>query len=118
MNRREFLKVGGTLSTALIFFSSPFKGFVPKATLSVAGGKSYRGTANGEVHVSEDAGRTWRLHTRFGREYTILDVFPGRNGQIYLIAGYKGRSFHLSLALDEKFWTSEPITFATLLNMA
>ena len=118
MNRREFLKVGSTFSTALVFFSSPFKVFLPKPTLTMAGGKSYRGNASGEVYVSEDSGQTWQLHTRLGREYTILNIFSGQDGQVYLLAGYKGRSFHLSLAPDGQFWNSAPMTFATLLNMA
>ena len=118
MNRRDFLKVGGMFSAGLIFLSNPLKGFVNGPAEYSAGGKTFRGTASGEVYVSEDAGRTWRLHTRLGPEYSISSIFSGRDGQIYLIASYKGHSFHLSLAPDEKYWQLKPLTLATLLNMA
>jgi hypothetical protein len=118
MDRREFLKAGGTLSTVLVFLSSPFKGFINRPIEYAAGGKTYRGTAGGDIYVSEDAGKSWQLHTRLGADYTISNIFSGRDGQIYLIVGYKTHTFHLRLNRDEKCWKAEPMSLATLLNMA
>jgi hypothetical protein len=118
MNRREFLKIGGTLSTGILFFSSPLKGLTKQSAKLSAGGTTYRGTVDGDIFASEDDGKSWRLHPRLGPQYSISHIFSGRDGRIYLFARYKMHSFHLSLTGDGKYWTAEPVTLATLWNMA
>jgi hypothetical protein len=111
MNRRGFLKTGALLSMAFFLPSSPIKGFFNKSIEHSTGGKTYRGTADGEVYVSADAGRSWQLHYRLGPEYSILNIFSGRNGNVYLTVGYKTYSFHLNLSQDGKYWKSESLAY-------
>ena len=81
MNRRDFLKVG-LASASLLFIPVPFKSFPQIPVQAAAQGKMFRGTASGEVHVSEDGGKTWKLHTQFGHEFPILDMVSDRKDQL------------------------------------
>ena len=108
MDRRDFLKITGLASSSLFLVSSPFNAFLKFPVQTVVQGKIYRGTSEGEVHVSEDSGKTWKLHTRFGPDCPILDMYVDRSGQVSLQAGYKFHSFHLVLSKNGKDWLARP----------
>ena len=108
MERREFLKISGLAASSLFLFSSPFKPILKFPVQVAAQGKLFRGTADGDVQVSEDGGKTWKLHTRFGPEYPILDMYADRQGRVSLQAGYKLHSFRLMLAKNGKDWLLGP----------
>jgi hypothetical protein len=104
MNRRDFLKAGAVFSAAVL---------VP---LNVAGSLAgspaevryadqlYRGTSDGEIYVSEDEGQTWKLHTSFGADLSVLHLWVNFWGQLQARLGIAGHSFDLSLAKDGRIW--------------
>ena len=104
MDRREFLKVTGLASSSLFLVSSPLKSTLQFPVQVAVGKLLYRGTAEGEIHVSEDKGKTWKLHTRFGKDCPILDMAVNRKGELALQVGYKVNSFRLFLAKNGKDW--------------
>jgi hypothetical protein len=104
MDRRDFLKVTGLATSSLFLVSSPFKSALKFPVQTATGGKIYRGTAEGDVEVSEDGGKTWKLHARFGPDCPILDIYADRHGQVALQAGYKAHSFRLFLAKNGRDW--------------
>jgi hypothetical protein len=108
MDRRDFLKVSGLASSSLFLISSPFKSVLKFPVQAAAKGKIFKGTSEGDVFVSEDGGGTWKLHTRFGPECPILDIYADHNGQVALQAGYKLYSFRLFLASNGKDWLVGP----------
>lgn len=108
MDRRDFLKVSGLASSSLFLVSSPFKSMLKFPVQVVVKGKIFKGTPEGDVFVSEDAGRTWKLHARFGSDCPILDLYVDHNGQVALQAGYKLYSFRLFLAKNGKDWLVGP----------
>ena len=112
MNRRNFLKHGALLSLAFFLPSSPLERLAVKPIEFSAGRKTYRGTADGDIYVSADAGQSWILHYRLGPGYSIRNIFSGLNGQVYLTAGYKMHSFNLSLSKDERYWKTVPAALA------
>ena len=108
MNRRDFLRVTGLASASLFLFSSPFKAVLKFPVQVVAQGKIFRGTSDGEVQVSENGGKIWQLHARFGPECPILGLYTDRQSQVYLQAGYKYHSFRLVLSKNGKDWLVGP----------
>ena len=68
------------------------------------GGKLFRGTSKGDIYVSTDGGKTWKLHARFGPACPILDISPNHQGRATVKVGYKSHSFQLALAKDGKRW--------------
>ncbi|NOH01779.1 MAG: hypothetical protein HND47_07375 [Chloroflexi bacterium] len=101
MNRRDFLKLSGLMSTIL---------FLPlgkAANLSIeaqAGGSHYRGTLDGRVYVSPDAGRTWQLHTDFGSMFPVLDMAADGHENVHARLGFSGYTFRLTLSPNSKAW--------------
>lgn len=107
MNRRDFLKVAGLTSLALFVNVRPLAGkLVNSRQLTVPSGKIYRGTPDGRIYTSNDRGRTWSLHTNFGRQYSILGFTTNAGGQIYAHLSFQSRGFDLMLAKNQKFWTT------------
>jgi hypothetical protein len=108
MDRRDFLKITGLASSSVFLVSSPLKSMLQFPLHVSARGNVYRGTADGEIHVSGDGGKTWKLHTRFGPDCPILDMVAGRNGEVALQVGYQHYSFRLDLAENGKDWLVGP----------
>jgi hypothetical protein len=99
MNRRDFLKVGGLFSAALLFQSSSFGTIAPLVIEAQAGGKLYR-AADGKILISHDSGGTWQLHTNFGSIIDVLDLSVNTQGQLFAQLGFQGHRFELALAQD------------------
>jgi len=108
MDRRGFLKISSLASASLFLVSSPFKSVLKFPVHVATQGKIFRGTADGDVHVSEDAGKNWKLHARFGPDCPILGMYADRKGQVSLQAGYKLNSFRLVLSKNGKDWLVGP----------
>ncbi|MBI5295743.1 MAG: twin-arginine translocation signal domain-containing protein [Chloroflexi bacterium] len=104
MNRRDFLKFGGLTSAVLAFPAWKLGEFALAAAQIEYGGRVYRGTQDGEVHVSDDQGQTFSKQVRFGPQYSISKMFTGFDGRLYAQLEYQDRSFFLSLAEDGNSW--------------
>ncbi|MBL8061493.1 MAG: hypothetical protein JNK32_00620 [Anaerolineales bacterium] len=98
MNRRDFLKVGGLLSAALLLQLSPLGQTAYLPVEAQTGGKLYRGTSDGRVLISSDAGKSWQLHSNFGSMIDILGLTVDLQGQLFAQLGFKGHHFELVLA--------------------
>ncbi len=104
MYRRDFLKLNGLLSVALFMQFSPL-GKVVSFPLEVeAQGRLYRGTSDGKIHVSRDAGKSWQLHTKFGSDLSIQYLSVNFWGQVKAELGFAGHSFELVLAETGHIW--------------
>ena len=100
MNRRDFLKVGGLLSAALLLQSSPFGMIGSHVVEAQAGGNLYRGTNDGKIMISRNAGKNWQLHTNFGPSIAVLDLAVDMQEQLFAQLGFKGHHFEVALAQD------------------
>ena len=105
MERRQFLKLAGAASVAAVagrFIGS--SGADAVAAPTAFAGRSYRGTRDGRILVSED-GKTWSLHTTFGHDYSVkhLDVVQDR---VTAHLGFGHRSFQVRLASDDRSWVT------------
>ena len=108
MKRRDFLKVGSLFSISAYFAMGPIGKMTDLPLEAVAHGKIYRGTRGGEIHTSDDGGKTWGLHTGFGPACPIVNVYTGKNGQVYADVGFKAHPFKLVLSQDSKKWLTAP----------
>jgi hypothetical protein len=104
MNRREFLKLGGAVSAMLVLpLGLIGKGLASLATLEL-NGTTYRGTQDGKVYTSTDAGRTWSLLTDFGPDMTVFSLSAVPRNRIYARLGFAGKSFGLVFSPNEHTW--------------
>lgn len=108
MKRRDFLKLGGLISASALLSTTALTQLTTLPVETTVGEKIYRGTYAGEIHVSQDRGNSWQLHTSFGSDYSILDIFTGLDGQLYSHLGFKQHTFHLALSQDERAWLLRP----------
>ncbi len=104
MHRRDFLKLGSLLSLALVAPINPLSKLSGFAVETEAQGLLYRGTHDGEVYVSKDAGGTWQLHTRFGADCAITRLSVGAGQRVVARIEYLGHPFYLSLGPDTRAW--------------
>src|SRR4051794_4539600 len=106
MYRREFLKLGGLFSAAVMMrFNSLAKAVSFPVEVEVHG-KLFRGTSEGKIYVSGDAGKSWQMHTNFGADISILDLRTNFWGQLQTQLDIAGHSFELALAHGGKTWRS------------
>jgi len=104
MYRRDFLKLGGLFS-ALFFLQLGPLGKIPSVFNQVeAHGCIFRGTAEGQIYVSEDQGKTWRLHTRFDPELSITQLTVDSQERVVASLEYRGHDFRLSLSNPKDNW--------------
>lgn len=104
MNRRDFLKYSGLLSTAMLLQFNPIGKLAGLPVETEAGGKTYRGTRDGSIYVSENAGQTWQMHTDFGSEFSVLDLSAVGHDTVQAQIGFGGYSFQLRLSPESKAW--------------
>jgi len=104
MNRRDFLKIGALLSTALIVQVSPLGIRINPPVEVEAENKIYRGTSDGKIFVSEDARKTWQLHANFGPLISILDLSINLWGQVQAKLGFGEHDIHLTLSENNIQW--------------
>ena len=104
MLRREFLKLSGLLSAALLVQVNPSGTRIPSPVEVESQGKLYRGTPDGKIYISENAGRNWQLHTNFGSQYDISSLSSSRPGQVYARLAFAGHFFEIVLGQNNKIW--------------
>ena len=105
MQRREFLKLSGAGLGSAILLTGVIRQVEALPIEAQMGGKYFRGYRHaGDIFVSEDAGKTWQLHTRLGPDLSIDDLFVVSANQMYVKVGFMQYHFHLLLAKDEKQW--------------
>ncbi len=106
MDRREFLKVSAM--TAISYLAlGPIGNFVNADVETVAAGKTYRGTKDGKIMISGNGGKSWQLHTRFSKGYSIKNIFTAKDKKLYVQVAYKNVNFHLVLTKDGKAWSAQ-----------
>jgi hypothetical protein len=104
MYRRDFLKLGGLFSAAVFI---PFDSLAKSAYVLVeveAQGKFFRGTSDGKILFSVDAGKTWQLHTNFGPHVSIQDLWVNFWGQLQAKFVLAGHNFELVLVHTGNGW--------------
>lgn len=104
MNRRNFLRAGGVLAAALVVQLNSLDSVRSAPVEANTQGKVYRGTSDGKILVSTDAGQTWKLHTAFGSEFRVLGLSADRSERVRAALGYRGHTFGIALAADGKRW--------------
>ena len=114
MDRRNFVRLTGrvvagatavqVLGTGLAEAASP-----KNDPLQVDfAGHTYRGTADGKILVSVDAGKSWALHTDFSNNYAVSSMSVSSAGTLATVLGYQGWPISLDFDLAEKsWWTTE-----------
>ena len=107
MYRRDFLKLGGMLSAAVFMQFNPLGKAASLPVEVESQGKYYRGTFDGKIYVSANAGKTWQLHTNFGSEFSILRLSAAFGEQVRAELGFSGQSFELALAPNSNFWRTQ-----------
>ena len=104
MDRREFLKLGGFFSAALLVQFNPLAGFAIQADAVEAHGNLYRGTSDGKVLVSPDIGSTWHLHTDFGSEFSVTGLATDHLGNLRATLEFTGHPFDLAFSQNASAW--------------
>ncbi len=106
MNRRDFIKLGGLASLSLFAGFSPLEKLAALPVEMAANGKVYRGTHDGKIFISEDGGKTWRLHINLGKEYAVNKFYAGANNQVQAQIGFQQYTFGLTLSKNGRMWLS------------
>jgi hypothetical protein len=104
MVRRDFLKLSGLLSAAVLIQFNPLGKVVSLPVEVESQGRYYRGTSDGKIYVSADVGKSWQLHTNFGSALSIIGLRSNLQGQIHADLGLDRHSFALALAEDGATW--------------
>ncbi len=104
MNRREAMRWMGLASLAILINVKPGEDFIriPEAVKSHE--TLYRGMPDGNIHVSQDGGQTWSLHSRLGPQMVIKRLSNELGGRVIAYIEYQGWPIQLSLAKNGKFW--------------
>ena len=104
MYRRDFLKLSGLLSAAVLLpFNSLTKAVSTPDNVEVHG-RLFRATSDGKIFFSEDAGKTWQMHTNFGSDFSVVHLGLNFWGQLEAQLGFAGRSFEVALGRNGKAW--------------
>ena len=101
MNRRDFLKLAGVGSLAVIAnqfirkFSFVFPEDVFPGDFMVSlGGKLFKGTADGRVLASADGGLSWHSSANFGGQSQVKNLSVS-GGRLFAEIGIPGGTFEL-----------------------
>jgi hypothetical protein len=103
MERRAFLNLAGAISAATLIPSTALADIAPLSALpvqAVAQGKLFRGSDDGKILVSTNAGESWALHADFGSGYAVQDLSQDPRG--VLRARLSGADARFELALNAK----------------
>lgn len=104
MYRRDFLKLSGLLSVALLVQFNRLGKAVSLPLEVESRGRSYSGTSDGKIYVSENGGRAWRLHTGFGPQYAIRKLSTDSQERVVALIEYLGYDFKLVLSSHDGPW--------------
>lgn len=104
MYRRDFLKLSGMLSAAVFMQFNPLGKAASLPVEVESQGKYYRGTSDGKIYVSANAGKDWQLHTNFGSGFSVHNLAADFWGQVHAQLGFESHSFELALAQNGTTW--------------
>jgi len=107
MKRRDFLKYTPLPGALALQAGLPAQAASLMAPVEAEfGGQLFRGGADGKIHVSRDAGKSWALHADFGTQNAVVKLDSDSNAGVnaYIAAGH-GR-FKLALNKSGQGWTT------------
>lgn len=106
-SRRDFLKAAGVVAggTAIAAW---LPGLLNSPVLAKWRGWLLRGTADGQIHLSEDDGHTWRKTADFGPDCRVRRIRASR-GQVTAQLEFQGRPFVL-VSNDSYTWYTQAYT--------
>jgi len=104
INRRDFLKFSSLLSAVFFVQIHPLGKKTSSHVEVETEDMMYRGTNDGNILVSRDAGRTWQNHLKLGTEYSIQELFLDRSNRVRAQVGFAGHSFELVLSDNGSSW--------------
>ena len=107
MNRRDILKIGSVVAAFGVIAASPFDKALALDLGANIDGKLYKAASNGRVFVSDNKGKSWRLHTKFGAGYSVVNVFTATDQRLYAKMAFKKVKFNLVLTEDKTAWMAE-----------
>ncbi len=112
MKRRDFLKVSSLLSAFGLIAAGPLDKVFIVESEAIAFGKIYRAASKGRIMVSADKGKSWQVHTNFGSENAVTDIFVATDHRLYAKLNHQNYKFYLVLGTNKQSWQVE--TFATI----
>lgn len=110
MERREFLKMTGTVMLGATGLQVLSVGAAQAASPKIdplqveLAGRLYRGTPDGKILVSADAGKTWTVHSDFSSHYSVSSLTVSKTGTLATVLGYQGWPIPLDCDVDQKSW--------------
>ena len=116
MERREFLRLTGTVVLGATGVQVLGIGAAAAAgprtdPLQVdLGGRQFRGTSDGKILVSVDAGKTWAVHSDFSNQYSVSSLTVSKAGTLATVLGYRGLTIPLDCDVDQKSWWTADAT--------
>ncbi len=110
MERREFLRMSGTVALGATCLQVLGTGAAAAASPKIdplqvdLGGRKYRGTSDGKILVSSDAGKTWSVHSDFTSQYSVSSLAVSKTGTLATVLGFQGWPISLDCDMDQKSW--------------
>ncbi len=104
IDRRDFLKIGGLFSVAMLTGIGSVIDMTARSVEMDFNGLSYRGTADGNILVSSDSGKTWSLHTQFGPHLSVSRLYVDLRRRMVAVLNCQGYDFKLALSSDLRTW--------------
>ena len=104
MYRRDFLKLSSLATVALLFQVNPLGRIASQFKQVESHGRLYRGTHDGKILMSNDAEKSWQLHTNFGREFSIRELTADLRGQVHVQLEFANHTFDLALMKNSIIW--------------
>jgi hypothetical protein len=77
---------------------------VPAAAQAESQGRTIKGTADGKILASTDAGKSWQLKANFGPDISVLDIRQD-GPHSYAQLGFQSHSFWLRSSDGVEWWT-------------
>lgn len=102
--RRDFLKISGLFSAAVLAGAGSMLEIKARSVEAELHGSYYRGTADGKIFVSEDAGKTWSLHTDLGSHLSVSHLYADFRQRLVAVLDCQGYDFKLALSPDARTW--------------
>jgi hypothetical protein len=104
MVRRDFLKLTGIFSAVMAATAVPSLAAAARPLEAELNGRYYRGTADGKIYVSDDAGQSWALHSQFGTHLSIRQLSVDTRRRLAAVLDCAGYDFRLTLSSDSRTW--------------
>ncbi len=104
MVRRDFLKLSGLFTAVMVGTLLPAVEVAARSVETELRGRFYRGTPDGKIYVSEDAGRSWTLHSKFGSNLSVRQLYVDFRKRLVAVLDCEGHDFQIALAAESPIW--------------